>query len=245
MLDITKINSVSVFNEDWRKARLGKITASNVSKLISKNSDKGEFTQGAITYLENLAGETVTGLPSTEEFFTNATNHGNACEPIGIRHFCEHSLELVGTKYWAVNDDRGDTHRLIVHDELESCTPDALLSKHENLEKAFDSTGNFLDIIPFELKCPPVHHRFIKLYKCKTAHELLAASDDYAWQLIDQMRHCGSLKGIFACYHPDFPNPMRTIVFKKTELVSEFKKIEATIHYAKIELNKIVNDLKS
>jgi len=236
MLDIKKISHSSVYNEDWRKQRRGKITASMFGCLVGKDIEKGVINQTGITYLEGLAGEVITDMPAQEEFFTNATNHGNAYEPEAIEYFAEqlgmHSLR---------NSDRGDTHRLIVNDEYSGCTPDALLSKESDVNKLFDTTGNFIKVTPLETKCPPIHHRYIKLFKCLTPQDLKRTEPKYYWQVITQMVFCGSLNAYFGAYNPYFTNKGRLIEFKQIDLMDDIKLFHKTLSLAKAELIKTVN----
>lgn len=235
MLELTKISHVCVYDTDWRKQRLAKITASQFGKLIGDGSDKGKFTKTAITYIEGLAGEFVTGEPMQEEFFTNATNFGNANESEAVLYFSE-QLGMFPLR----NTDRGDTHRLIINDEHSGCTPDALLSKYQDTNKLFDETETKIKVTPLEVKCPPVHHRFIKLFKCVTPHQLKYVEPLYFWQVITQMSFCSSLLGYFGAYNPAFPKG-RLIEFNQRELIADFKKFNNTLQYAKIELEKTIN----
>src|SRR6185312_10501432 len=101
-----------------------------------------------------------------------------------------------------------------------------------------------LKVIPFEGKCPPVHHRFIKLYKCVTPIQLKHTEPIYFWQVITQMSFCGSIIGYFGAYNPLFPNG-RLIEFRQAELMDEFKKFNGTLLHAKIELEKTVKLLNN
>lgn len=240
MLELSKISHTVVYNDDWRKQRAGKITASQFGKLIGEKSQLGIFPQTAITYIEGLAGELLTGLPAQEEFFTNATNHGNATEPEAINYFSD-QLKM----FPLINSDRGDTHRLILNDEHSGCTPDALLSKHQDMNKLFDETGTKIKVTPLETKCPPVHHRFIKLFKCETPLQVKKTEPLYYWQVITQMLFCGSLNAYFGIYNPFFPVPGRLIEFKQIDLMDDIKKFNLTLQFAKLELEKTVNLLKS
>jgi hypothetical protein len=235
MLELSKISHSSVYTEDWIKQRLGKITASQFGKLIGEKSELGVFTKTAITYIEGLAGEIVTGKRAQEEIFTNSMDYGNAMEPECINYFCG-QLEMFPLR----NVDANDTHRLIINDNYSGCTPDALLSKCQDTNKLFDETGTKIKVIPFEGKCPPVHHRFIKLFKCENPMQLKYAEPIYYWQVITQMSFCNSLIGYFGAYNPSFPNG-RLIEFRQVDLMADFKKFIGTLHYAKIELEKTVN----
>lgn len=238
MLDINKISHTSVYEEDWKKAKLGKFSASTNGKLFGEESHKGKFTDGAMTHIENIAGEIITGKPMRPEFFTDATNYGNANEPLAIERFCE-----VTGKTVLRNEGQKDTHRLIIQNEREGCTPDALIPMAEE-KFLFDSTGTKIKVAPLETKCPPIHHRFIKIFKCITAMELKKADKIYFYQGLTQLVYVDSLIGYFAAYNFDFTIDMRIIEFKQIELRDEVKKFNDTMHYAKIEVDKIVKMFK-
>ena len=239
MLEISKISHVAVFEDEWRRMKYGKVSASKFGLLISKDSDKGEFTKSALTYIEGLAGEILTGKPAQTEFFNEDTDHGNATEPQAI----EHSAKLLGLNILR-NSERGGTNRLIINDEYSGCTPDALLSKYADIKKIFDETGNFIKVEPLEVKSPSKHHRFIKLFKCNTPQQLKETESIYYWQVITQVQFCGSLVGHFGCFNEDFPVPGKVITFRKAELMEDFKKFNKTLHFAKLELQRTVELLK-
>lgn len=238
MLDISRISHVAVFEEEWRKQKYGKISASKFGLLVSKDSDKGVFTKNALTYIEGLAGEIITGIPAQAEFFTDDTDHGNATEPEAI----DYSASLLGLNILR-NSERGGTNRLIINDEYSGCTPDALLSKYEN-DKIFDETGGFIKVDPLEVKSPSKHHRFIKLFRCNTPEDLKKTESIYYWQVITQMMFCDSLVAYFGCYNPSFPVPGKVITFRKRELMEDVKIFIKTLHFAKLELQRTVEMMK-
>lgn len=239
MLSIDKISHTAVYSEDWHKERLGKITASRIGELMSAKSHDGKFTQTALSYLEDLAGEVISSRPAKDEFFTDATNHGNAHEPEAVSYF----VSVI--KKQVLRNDNGDTHRLIKHNAFCACTPDALVCEFEDEKMIFDSTGTKINVFPLEVKCPLVHNRFIKLFRCKEPFDLLKAESDYFYQVISQIYFCGTLKGYFAAYNPYFEHKMRIIEFRKIYLREEFDRLEKTITHATNLLQTIIQELKT
>jgi hypothetical protein len=237
MLEISKITTTVTHKEDWLKARLGKITASQAGKLIGEKSDKGIFKQTALSYLDGLCHEIITGERYQEEFFTNATNFGNANEPFAVEHFCK----LLG-KSPMINPETKDTHRLIVLDEYCGLTPDALLPLYNDVNKLFDETGTKIKVSPLEVKCPPKN--FLKLYRCETPAQLKIVEPIYYWQVMFQMYGCNSLNAYFGVYHPSYPK-QRLIQFKQIELIADIKFLKNTLDFAKLELQKTVNLFKN
>jgi hypothetical protein len=234
MLSIKKISHFDAYMEQWKKERLGKFTASMIGKLVSQNSHKGVFSAGAITYIECVAGEILTGKPAKAEFHTDYTDYGNATEAEAITYF----QKVKGFNVLR-DTERMDTHRLIINDEFTACTPDALIAMvpEKNL---FDPTGEFIKVAPLEVKCPPVLHRFIKLYKCNTPQDLKNTEPLYYYQALSQLSFVDSLIGYFGCYNPDFPTKGKIIEFKKIELTEDLKNLNMTIDYAKKEVIKII-----
>lgn len=240
MLELSKISHTNTHSEVWHKEKLGKISASTVVNLMGEKSDLGILTSGAITYIEGKAGEICTGLPAEKEFFNDDTDWGNSYEPESLNYFSE----FVG-KPLLRNEHDGTTHRLIIENEYMGCTPDALMPVNPNA--LFDSTGTKLNVETVEGKCPPKHHRFIKLFKCLTPEDLKRVEKKYYWQVVCQMHFCGALKGNFFVYHPDFAGKrqIRVIPFRKLELISDFQKLERTLGFAKAEIIRTVELFKN
>lgn len=236
MLPLDKISHVAVHEKDWHNVRRGKITASQFHRLVGSNSHDGTFTKGAITYLEELAYETITGENYKDEIFNDNINYGNALEIEAIQHFSAKTglAMLRDTDSW-------NTHRLILHDDVFACTPDALIPV--NPAKLFNREETAINVRTLEVKCN--RKKFVTFYKCVTPKDLLKAESAYYYQVITQMEFCGAAVGYWACYNPSFPNPMRVIEFKKADMMDEFTKFNATCHHAKIELIKTIELLKA
>lgn len=239
MLDIKKIAAYdsSLTDAEWLAARVGHLSASEIGRLMSAKSHKGVFTKGAISYIQGKAGEVVTGKPAKEPFHNANTDWGNATEAEAIDFFCAE----IGRPALR-NSERGDTRFLIIQDEFLSATPDALVCD-TTLERIFNAEKTHLKVSPLEIKCPPILHRFIKLYNCKTSADLKQTEPLYYYQVLSQMIFCESLTAFFACYHPDFPKKMGSIVFNKIDLVDEVKRVNQTLYYAKEEMKKLITIL--
>ncbi len=67
---------------DWQKKRLGKVTCSNFHRVTRGRGDKG-WSQTAMTYMDELVGEWLTGEPATN-FTSKATDWGNEWESEAI-----------------------------------------------------------------------------------------------------------------------------------------------------------------
>lgn len=236
MLPLTKISHVAVHQKDWHQQRLGKFTSSKIGRLMGESSHKGVFTKGAISYIQEVAHEAITGQPYNEEVFTKDIEWGNAHEIEAIQYF----LEKTGMSVLR-DEDSWNTHRFIVHDEVFGSTPDALIPVRPT--KLFNDEGTAIDIRTLEVKSP--RKRFPKFYACITPGDLLKAESEYYYQKVSQMEFAGAAIGYWAAYHPDYPNKMRIIPFFKSSMVDEFTKFNATCAHAKILLNKTIASLKA
>lgn len=237
MLLLSKISHKSAYTEDWKKERLGMITASPFGKLVSRD---GSFTVGGMTYLYGLAGERITGESSSEEFFTDATNHGNATEPESIMWAAKKiGMDIIR------DQNSGQTHRLVVENDFLACTPDALLV--DSSVNIFSQDGESLLATPLEVKSPLQHHRFIKLLYCNTPEDLKKADPLYFWQVMFQMFVCKSLTGYFAVYSPFFGKhgSGNVIKFEKLKLLDDFRTLRATADNAVQEIKNIVEFINS
>ena len=240
MLATSKIKTdIEVHKEDWHKLRLGKFTASRIGELMGKNSANGTFTAGAMSYIEDLAGEIITGKRSDQEIFTKAIDWGNAHEPEAI----DEVAGILGKPAMRHNET-GTTHFIILNDEYTSCTPDALLCETDP-EHILNKEENSLKVSPLEVKCPFTFNSFIKLYRAQNPADLQEINKDYYWQILSQMLFTKSLKGYFAVYHPYFEKRVRIIEFITPDILYDFEKLQKTLHYAKVELENLVNYLKN
>lgn len=232
MLEINKLVTIPAYNAEWKKQRLGKITSSNFGKLVGEKSDKGVFTDGAHSYIDGIIGELLTGDPARSEFNSSATDYGNAEEPFAINYFSEFTGKQI-----LRDTETDDTHRLVHYDQYTSCTPDALVALAP-LDRIFDETKTKLKVAPLEVKAPPVHQNFMKIYKCDTPLQLKEANKLYFWQALTQLIFVDSLVGYFMSYNEKFPNRGKVITFKKAELLKEVTFAKATLHHAQEEIKK-------
>lgn len=254
-LPIERISHTAVYQDDWHKMKRGKFSASKNGELIGKTSDKGIFTDTAITYIENLAGEIDTGKSSQDEIFNDDINWGNAHEPEAIQWFRENVKMFLDKtpeipKDYPIqpvlrNEVTNDTHRLIIYDEYSCCTPDALVADYDDINKLFDISGERIRVSPLETKCPRKFHRFVKLRKCKTPEDLKKEESKYHWQVITQMLFTDAVDGFFCCYHPFFKVKGSIIHYRRINLAEDFNKLILTLSHAKHELIKTVNLLQA
>jgi hypothetical protein len=210
------------YREEWRKARLAKFTSSMIYTLMGTKL----LTEGALTYIYERVGESLTGIPAKQEVDTNATRWGllheaDATQKAGL---------FLGAEFLV-------TQCLVTAPgSMFGSTPDFLLvkAKYENGYNV--ATG--------EVKCYPSYGHYIECALCKTAVELKKIDKKLYWQVIDQMDNCGALEGYAVLYHPDFKaGGFRVIHFRKIELLEDFKLLtQRKIEVVK-EFNRVRDEL--
>lgn len=108
-------------SDEWRAARLGKITGSRFADVLS--GKRGGRSKAADDYMMELIGEILTGV-GADEINSRATNWGNMHEPNArMWYICESGETLLETG-------------VIHHPEVEgvACSPDALVGDDGILE---------------------------------------------------------------------------------------------------------------
>jgi hypothetical protein len=176
-------------------------------------AEKGLGT-GAFSYIDQKIGEVMTGhvVEEDENIEDENTAWGNMYEPKAIAKFHE------------VNKVQFLVTQKLIHapDSHFSSTPDAIWVH------GLASNQVEYNVSTLEVKCPRKFHRYNKLYRCNTPHDLLKVESRYFWQVLDQMDNCDSAVGYFAVYHPLYPEKcnFKQIQFKKLDLWDEFKKLK-------------------
>lgn len=238
MIRLEDISHTAVHSDEWHKERLGRVTASPFFCLVS---DKAEWTQGALTYLYNKAGEIDTGEKADEEFFNDDVDWGNAYEPEAI----EWAAKEIGMNIIRDSTTNG-THRFIRKGNYAGCTPDALLNK--DVKAIFSTDGEYLKAYTLEVKCPRKHARFIEVLKCNSPSELkkIGSKDSkkYYWQVIYQMFVCNTPKAYFAVYSPKF-KAGNIIEFNRNDVIVDIAKAKFITEQAEIEIIKTLEYIKS
>lgn len=210
MLKKEHITKVELYSEEWQMLRRGKFTSSRIHCLMG---EKG-ISEGGLTYIDQKLGEEMTGhsITDEDEIEDENTSWGNTYEAHAIQRFhIENKVNfLVTQKLIHASNTRF------------SSTPDAIWVHGEA------SNEIEYNVSTLEVKCPRKFHRFNKLFRCKTPHDLYKVDKKYFWQVIDQMDNCDSAKGYFGVYHPLYPESCnwRQIEFRKIDLWDDFKKLK-------------------
>ena len=120
--------------EEWHQIRLGKVTASRVSDVMSKI--KSGESAGSKNYKMDLVVERLTNTPTSS--FTNAAMAwGTETEPLARMAYEVHSGNFV------------ETVAFIQHPSIEwfGCSPDGLIGSEGNLEIKCPNTSTHIDYL--------------------------------------------------------------------------------------------------
>lgn len=228
MLHKSHISNVKIYSPEWDALRLGKLTSSRISVLMG---DK-PFTTGAMSYIQQKAGECITGQTLAEDegpIEDENTVWGMQMEPEALNLFgITKKIKYLVTQK-VIYQPGGRT----------SSTPDALWIIDSSVFKE-----DCYNVATVEVKCPRKYHRFFPLFACNTPADLKKSYGSYFWQVIDQMSTCQASLGYFACYHPLFPpgRNMKIIEFRKIDLWEDFSKLEQRKESAVQKLIELVSD---
>lgn len=233
MLPISRISDIEPYTKGWFKGRLGKITSSPVSCLCAP---KG-IGDGGYTYIRNKVHEEITGQPSDRNIETEGTLWGITYEPMAIDYWRKNTPSCI----------KHLPHQHIVFGERFASTPDDLVFMNEKLLFGTDPvTGEeTLNCETLEAKCymtPSVHMAHVE---CQTPAELKALNPKVYWQTISQIEWANVTRGRAVFFHPHYkdghPYKMGEVIFKKTELIEEFKFFNTRMAEAEKLFDKFLN----
>lgn len=176
--------------DEWKRERLGRISSSNYSKLQGKGSKDSFFTKGAVTYLDSLVAERLTGsgidissLPSLDW----GNEHEAGAHKAFVKKFTPDKEDFYG----------GDIRLFLTHGTFLGGSPDSIVEK---------------DGITYicEIKCPSSSTNHVKNLQLKTEKDLQALHKDYYGQIQMNMylyhliSGCdpSELSGLFISYDP-------------------------------------------
>lgn len=173
--------------EKWLKARQGKFTASNIHKLLTYEN-KNDLPKGAISYIEEVAIEILTGGQSREDFTSEAMQHGSETELLAIARF-EQETGLFCTK-------TGENQEFVQYNEYFGGTPDGLFGENGLIE----------------IKCPKPKTHFFNLQNLKTAEDVKKYYTEYYWQIQANLFITGRTQGVFVSYDDRFLDKEKQII---------------------------------
>lgn len=167
---------------DWQLERMGKLTASEIWKLMQKGRKKEEYFGGtAQTYIKSRLAEIITQEPCVDLEGRNAIEHGNAYEMDAVLSF--ERIKGVKVEYYGKGNPKFFPYEK--HPDYAGGSPD----------------GETTDAV-CEVKCPfnPTHH--VTHLMIATPEDLKNEKPEYYGQIMFNMMCTGKKKGYFISYDP-------------------------------------------
>ena len=215
---------------DWEQNRLGKITSSKCSVLLTqprtkKAKEAGEISKTTKLYLDEKVSELLTGTIRREQFFS--MEWGQTYESEALERL---KLTYPDIEYFGV-----DNQKFYQYTEFSGGSPDGICFN-----------------IVFEVKCPENPANHIKYLQYMTEDEFKKYCFDYWCQLQMNMmcvakvteQNFEDMEGVFASYSPlMFDDKLRLkILHIKPDIV--FKKLmDEKIKQATSHMSDVVNDI--
>jgi hypothetical protein len=186
---------------EWHALRLKRFTGSEYSRLMGEVKramtedelkawklanptskalqcvDPHLLSDGAMTYVQEVASERETGLPACQEFENDAMRWGKEHEP--------HAKALYAAAYDIVIDDID----FVPYLDYAGASPDGLIG----------------ETIGCEIKCPINRAKHMQYRTLENADDLKENHKDHYWQCLGGMLATGRKLWKFMSYHPDYP----------------------------------------
>jgi len=202
-------------SEEWFKARLGKFTASQIYKLMSKG--KGSiFSETGNTYIFSRAVEVITGIYDYTPD-TYATIHGIENEPRAIEIY----ESIYGCKVLP-----GGFH---TYKDYAAASPDGMLD---------DALG----IV--EVKCPYNSSNHFKNLLIKSAEAMRTERPEYYWQMMMGMMFTSTDYCDFISFDPRIPLNYGFYTYRLYKDEDAFLLLSEKIEMAKQERDRLVEEFE-
>jgi hypothetical protein len=200
MINKDLILNVEQGSDEWLKARLGVITASEFSKIITPSGSK---SASANEYMGKLIAEHITG-EQHDIYCSSDMDRGTMLEP-KARLFFE-----------AITGDCVDVVGMVYKDSTKNiaCSPDGLL-----LLSNFDENNNEFDFYQegLEIKCPKLANHISYVISDQMPNKYIPQVQGSIWTT-------GANGWWFMSYHPDY-KPLIVFVERDNEYIEKMEKI--------------------
>lgn len=224
----------------WYRARLGKITGSQVGKIMGKGRSKDAvFSQTAISYFWQLVAE--------RELSDSVLNNDAEFEQYVYRVSAESREMRWGTEqepiareiYKAIKENEGcnyDIHEVgsMALEELEGAnfasSPDGYVRDIDNL----DNCG------VIEIKCPSPYTYALYRHSIHNAEELKSEKPDYYYQCLSHMLVTGAKWCDFIAYDPSNASPIHIVRVSAVEVTDDMQQLTERILLASKEIDKMM-----
>lgn len=218
---------------DWFRARLGNVTGSKVSDIMTTSRKKDEvFGDTAKTYLKTLAFERTINpeVINDDEAFQEYLDEVNVTSK-AMRIGTEREDDAV-----ACFTDSFDEQYEVT--EVSSC-------KHDTIPYFAASPDRILkdkqtgEIGILEVKCPTGGVHIGYKSEVKDAASLKTAKKEYYWQMMAEMSCTGAKFGIFLSYNPYSNYPVHVVYIERNE--EDIKQLEERVVLANQYVDEIIN----
>lgn len=217
--------------EQWKLARFGKFTASEIHKLLSKGKGSEMFGEGARTYIKQKAVDNYTGYED-RNVQTYAMMMGKVKEPEAYALYCK-LLGFPGIKYFGGGDPV-----FIEYGPDAGCSPDALAYMPD-------------DTISFgaDFKCPTrdTHWDYLTEFKGKDKNQfdLRRVCEDYYAQIQFTMMCVKCELYHFVSYNEYFPFNDRMLILEIKPDKPYQANLDIRLKMAIKERNRLIEELKN
>lgn len=201
-------------SDEWYKHRLGCITASRFSDVLSKGAGKTRAS-----YMEHLAAEILTGIP-TETFNNQAMREGTEKEQEARKMYIDTISKNISFEEYLALDIR-EVGFLKIKDRNIGASPDFLVG----------SVGGG------EIKCPLQHTHLSNFLRN-------GIPPQYKSQIQGNLWISGRVWWDFVSYHPNFPinNQLRIIRVNRDE--EYINMLSTEVYIFEQELKEMINKIR-
>lgn len=201
--------------EAWFKSRLGRFTASQISRLIPLSRDKKSLGSGAYTYIKEKVAEIISG--SDDRFSNAATERGNNLEAEAVAYY---EKKTGNTVY---------VPAFIPYGEFSGGSPDGLVMLNKTIQ----------------IKCPAKRANHVEFLMMQESEDLKKIEAKYWWQVQMEMLATGRPFCDFVSYHPDFPEPYRLKILTVHASQEDQEILKDRIEKAAVILTEMVSNIRN
>jgi hypothetical protein len=190
--------------QDWEADRLGKITASEIWKIMEKGRGGEYFGKGAKTYIRQKVAEILTLEPvNGGRANTYAMEWGNSNEKEAIDRFKKESPSADVIYYGGANP------KFFEYTHFSGGSPDGVTDDGEVLE----------------VKCPYNSGEHIEHLLLNSEEDLKYYAPEYYWQITANMIFTGLEKAVFISYDPRFAEDHLQVKILRFNINPEHKEL--------------------
>lgn len=241
-----ELEYISQMSEQWRLDRIGRFTASEFHRLMADAKrpmtedelasrppkslsktivDPTLLSDGAITYIEEVAGEILTGESADSDYTSKDMEHGILYEPTA-RKLYERVMEV------KVNQVGSISYRPL--EGYVSGSPDGVITM-----------GN-QTVGGIEIKCPAKNAIHFANLKLENVWQFKDKHKDYYFQCLGGMLLTGAKYWDFVSYNPFFPFRLQlhTVRINSNEVIDDIRLLAIKLKAAVTELKRSIEQFK-